>query len=87
MGGSVAMGTDCERRSTTASEEASPKTASRIAERDILFVAIAEIRRDEKADSLATPATLHSRFTADVGTIVPASDRRLYLMIPGHCTR
>lgn len=52
MGGSVAMGTDCERRSTTASEEASPKTASRIAERDILFVAIAEIRRDEKADSL-----------------------------------
>ena len=36
MGGSVAMGADCERRSTTASEEASPKTASRIAERDIV---------------------------------------------------
>ena len=34
MGGSVAMGADCERRSTTASEEAS--TASRIAERDIV---------------------------------------------------
>ena len=36
MGGSVAMGADCERRSTTASEEASPKTASRIAESDMI---------------------------------------------------
>ena len=36
MGGSVAMGADCERRSTTASEEASPNTASSsTAERDI----------------------------------------------------
>ena len=42
MGGSVGavgeatMGADCERRSTTASEETSPKTANRIAERDIV---------------------------------------------------
>ena len=37
MGGSVAMGADCERRSTTASEEASPKTASStIADRDMV---------------------------------------------------
>ena len=45
MGGSVAMGADCERRSTTASEEASPNTASTIAERDIVSSAlpIAEI--------------------------------------------
>ena len=56
MGGSVAMGADCDRRSTTASEEASPKTASRIAERDMFLSAlfIAEIRKlirgDEKAE-------------------------------------
>ena len=54
MGGSVAMGADCERRSTTASEEASPKTASRIAERDIRevrsAVAIAEIEGVKKRD-------------------------------------
>ena len=46
MGGSVAMGADCERRSTTASEEASPKTASRIAERDM----IREVRCREFAE-------------------------------------
>ena len=50
MGGSVAMGADCERRSTTASEEASPKTASRIAERDMVRV-IAEIEGVKKRDS------------------------------------
>ena len=47
MGGSVAMGADCERRSTTASEEASPKATSRIAERDM---DIAEIEGVKKRD-------------------------------------
>ena len=58
MGGSVAMGADCERRSTTASEEASPKTASRIAERDIRevrsAVAIAEIEGGKKRNGSLT---------------------------------
>ena len=77
MGGSVAMGADCERRSTTASEEASPKTASRIAERDMVRV-IAEIEGVKKRDGSNAYC---------VGTIVYASDRtRLYLIVPGHCT-
>ena len=44
MGGSVLVGADCERRSTIASEEASPKTAR--AKREDIF--IAEARSDKQ---------------------------------------
>lgn len=44
MGGSVLVGVDCERRSTIASEEASPKTAR--AKREDIF--IAEARSDKQ---------------------------------------
>ena len=47
MGGSVLVGADCERRSTIASEEASPKTAR--AKREDIFIAEA---RSEKQRTL-----------------------------------
>ena len=78
MGGSVAMGADCERRSTTASEEASPKTASRIAERDIYYLEIEGVKKRNRAHTLYLRLTGYS--------CLPVTGR-LYLIIPGHCTR
>ena len=80
MGGSVAMGADCERRSTTASEEASPKTASRIAERDMFARLLPRNRGGKKAEQ----SKLYLRLT--VYNCLPVTGR-LYLIIPGHCTR
>ena len=49
MGGSVLVGADCERRSTIASDEASPKTAR--AKREDIF--IAEARSDKQRTKVA----------------------------------